>query len=266
MTPLAHWDDVEIEDLDRGRLQALGSAAGSRAAHLDRVRIAAHGEVAPPQGHRREEFHFVLAGSGTLAGAEVGAGQTMLYRPDEEVEALVAGKDGIDVLMFSVDAGETPPAHHGPRPPRAIALKDVLEEPEEHGYHDFLERDLGVALGSHRAGLRHVTIHAAREGIPPHCHAAEEELFIVLSGTGSLFLDDEEHAVRAGSVVSRPPGTGVSHSFVSDADASLTYLAYGERRTDEIVFYRRTGVVAIEGIGRRFVTEPLGDYWEYATT
>ena len=268
MTSLAHWDDVDIEDLPRGRLQALGHAASARCLGLERVRVAAHGELAPPRTDRREELHFVLAGGGELAGETVSAGQAVLYRPDEAPETLVAGRDGLDLLMFSAPAGELAPSHGGPTPPRTVALREVLEEHEEHEFHHFTERDLGEALGMRRAGLRHVTVHAAHEGIPPHCHAAEEELFLVLSGTGALFLDDEEHPVRAGSVVSRPPGTGVSHTFVADTDSSLTYLAYGERRPDEIVFYRRTGAVYLTGVKRVLHgSEPRpGSYWEYATT
>ena len=40
--------------------------------------------------------------------------------------------------------------------------------------------------------------------VPPHCHALEEEIFVVLAGDGQLLLWEEdgveEHDVRAGSV------------------------------------------------------------------
>ncbi|HEX8105720.1 MAG TPA: cupin domain-containing protein [Solirubrobacteraceae bacterium] len=266
MTPIAHWDDVDIEELETGRLQELGAAAGSRRLSLDRIRVPAHGEIAPPAGHRREQLHFVLAGSGTLTGADVGPGQTVLYRPDEEVEPLVAGRDGLDLLMFSVAAGEAAPSHPGPRPPRVVALPDIELEENAHETHQFGQRDIGGAIGVERAGLAHMTIRSASEGFPPHCHSAEEELFIVLSGNGQLFLDDEEHAVRAGTVISRPAGTGISHSFVADPDSSLTVLAYGERRTEDIVLYRRTGLVWIRGLRRLVRSEPREDYWSAATS
>jgi hypothetical protein len=37
-----------------------------------------------------------------------------------------------------------------------------------------------------------------------HCHASEEEVFVILGGDGVCILGDEEHPVRAGSVVARP--------------------------------------------------------------
>ena len=45
-------------------------------------------------------------------------------------------------------------------------------------------------------------------GWPRHCHAAEEELFVILAGAGTVRIGDEEAPVRAGHVISRPAGTG----------------------------------------------------------
>ena len=72
---------------------------------------------------------------------------------------------------------------------------------------------------------------------PPHCHSAEEELFVVLDGDGTLLLGDDEHPVRTGSIVARPPGSGVAHAFRA-GDSGLTLLAFGTRDPNDIVFYR----------------------------
>ena len=58
---------------------------------------------------------------------------------------------------------------------------------------------------------------------PAHCHSLEEEIFIVLDGEGTLALDGEQTPVRAGHVVSRPAGTGVSHVFIAGAGASRSW-------------------------------------------
>ena len=49
--------------------------------------------------------------------------------------------------------------------------------------------------------------------------------------------------MRAGSVVARPPGTGVAHAFRA-GDGRLTLLAYGTREPNDIVFFPRSGKVA----------------------
>ena len=70
-----------------------------------------------------------------------------------------------------------------------------------------VRRDLGTAAGSLRSGIEHVTVPPGMLNWPPHVHSLEEELFVVLDGEGVLLLGDDEHPVRAGSVVSCPAAT-----------------------------------------------------------
>ncbi len=44
------------------------------------------------------------------------------------------------------------------------------------------------------------------DGSEPHYHKHSTELYYVLEGGGSVFLDGVEHAVRQGSLVHIPPG------------------------------------------------------------
>lgn len=83
----------------------------------------------------------------------------------------------------------------------AVALGDTivhLDEIEaEHvvrGGYDLVDRDAGSACGSHRAGLRHVTLAPGTLSCPPHWHSAEEELFHVLDGDGEAVLGEEDPA------------------------------------------------------------------------
>jgi uncharacterized cupin superfamily protein len=96
-------------------------------------------------------------------------------------------------------------------------------------------------------------------GAIPHCHSEEEEIFVVLDGSATLHLwpsplklergaKREEHALRAGHVVARPPGTGVSHFFVA-GDDGCTMLVYGTRRPNDMCFYPRSNKVSWRGLG-----------------
>jgi uncharacterized cupin superfamily protein len=54
--------------------------------------------------------------------------------------------------------------------------------------------------------------------------------------------------VRAGHIVSRPPGTRIPHSFRA-GPAGLTYLAYGTRDPADVCWYPRSNKVFFRGLG-----------------
>jgi len=58
----------------------------------------------------------------------------------------------------------------------------------------------------------------------------------------------ETHPVRQGSVVSRPAGTRVPHSFRA-GPTGLTYLAYGTKNPNDICWYPRSNKVFFRGLG-----------------
>ena len=106
-----------------------------------------------------------------------------------------------------------------------------------------------------------MSLPPGEEGAPPHCHTVEEELFVILHGEGELELwsqPDSKHPfpadptealpVRAGHIVSRPPGTRIPHSFRAGVNG-LTYLAYGTRDPADVCWYPRSNKVFFRGLG-----------------
>jgi uncharacterized cupin superfamily protein len=270
----------------------LGSAAGSIGVGVRRVQLVAGSWSTPAHVElAEEEIFYVLGGSGLSwqdgETFEVGPGDCLVHLIEREAHTLRAGPDGLEVLAFGMrvpaggtllrragliwhwpgwaeaplgkhpfereaDAGEPElPAAPSERPERIVATAAVeLSDFGRPG--QIAVRDLGRAAGSQLTGLRHVTLAAGTAGAPPHCHAAEEELFVVLDGGGVCTLGEERHEVRRGHVVARPPGTGVPHSFAA-GDAGLTYLAYGTRVPSDIVYYPDSREIALRGVGVRFV-------------
>jgi uncharacterized cupin superfamily protein len=279
--------------------QDLGSAAGSLGVGVQRIRIdpgkwstPAHVEGAA------EEIFFVLRGSGISwqdgSAYRVGAGDCLVHLPEEQTHTLRAGPDGLDVLAF----GHRSP-HGNTVLPRARvawmspAFVEVVPIGDEHPFKreaavgepevgELLERpprianvtegirheirpgavdlDLGGSVGSERTGLSQVTLEPGRDGYPPHCHSADEEIFVILEGSGTVFLGDDEASVRSGHVVARPPGTRVAHSFRA-GDEGMRYLAYGTREPNDIAYYPRSNKIYFRGVGVMARLEKLG-YWD----
>jgi uncharacterized cupin superfamily protein len=174
-------------------------------------------------------------------------------------ETLDGSTDGLPT-QFVREAELGPPElpDPSPRPATIVNVRDVegveTARPRIHR----TRRNLGKAVGSVATGLQHVEVAPGKQSVPLHCHSLEEEIFVVLDGDGVLLLGEEETAVRQGDVVSRVPGTGVSHAFRA-GDGGLTYLAYGTREPGDLCFYPTSKKIAVAGAVFRI--EPL-DYWD----
>jgi uncharacterized cupin superfamily protein len=284
----------------RGTRWRLGAAAGAAAVGVSRYRLRAGERAMPVHVHAdEEELFYVLDGEGVSwqdgRTYRVAAGDCILHRAGDEPHTILGAGDGLDVLAFGTGSptGLTwlPRArawwngphwlpHDGPdpfaaedaagpldvptpdreRPPTIVGRADTILREADEGDVVRTRHEYGQVLGSRASGLGVLVIQPGSLAYPPHCHSAEEEVFVVLEGEGTLLLGDEEHAVRPGSVVARPPGTGVAHAFRAGA-GPLTVLAYGTREPNDIAYYPRSGKVLLRGINAMFRVERL-DYWD----
>jgi uncharacterized cupin superfamily protein len=67
----------------------------------------------------------------------------------------------------------------------------------------------------------------------------------------------EEHEIRAGDVVWRPPSTGIAH-FLRAGDEGMTFLAYGTREPNDVCYYPRSNKIYWRGVGLITRLESLG--------
>jgi uncharacterized cupin superfamily protein len=307
---VAHWDEVESHRRAKGEMdatwQALGNAAGARGVGVNRVRVAPGKLPTPPHSHgASEELYFVLAGSGLAwqddVVHEVRPLDCVIHRADEHEHTFVGGPDGLEYIVFGtrhptelgwlprsrairfgwpwvegrdddpwdVEATVEPLAvgDPAPRPANIVNVDEVEPQTVRHQTFSYFTPGETTRL----AGLAWEKLPAGHRGSVPHCHSAEEEIFVILDGTATLELwprhgDVEETPLRAGHVVARPPGTAVSHSFRAGPDG-VTMLVYGTRDPNDMAWYPRSNKIAWRGLGvigrievlEYFDGEPLDD-------
>jgi uncharacterized cupin superfamily protein len=289
---VAHWDEVESFHSAKGEMDAtwqrLGAAAGTRGVGVSRVRVEPGKLPTPPHSHgASEELYFVLAGSG-LAWQdgevhEVRPLDCVIQRADEMEHTFVAGSDGLELLVFGTrhptELGWLPrsrairlgwpwvqgrdddpwdveatvePLSVGDPAPRPANIRNVDEvEPEtvRHQTFSYFTPDETTRL----AGLAWEKVAPGHRGSVPHCHSAEEEIFVILEGTATLELwsNDggvEETPLRPGHLVARSPGTRVSHSFRAGPEG-VTMLVYGTRDPNDMCWYPRSRKISWRGLG-----------------
>jgi len=250
---IVHWDEVDAE-------ADLAQAAGARAVSLRRFELQPGEQVELPL-RETEDVLFVVAGSGD----GLRAGDCVVYPVPHERATLRAGDDGLTALLFATPA-QAPPFHDGtPERPRTINLADADSAYEgDAGRWVLLARQ----AGAEHAGVNHGRLEAGNDGAPPHCHSADEELFVFLEGSARFelwpsplgVLEDEAERetldARAGHVISRPPSTGVSHSLHA-GDEGASFLVYGTRRPNDVCYYPRSNKIYWRGLGLIARLEPL---------
>jgi len=174
--------------------------------------------------------------------------------------------EGRDDDPWDIEAAG-PPLEVGDPKPRPENIRNVDEvELETEG-----NQTWAAFKGSDLAGFAWEQLTPGKMGSVPHCHSEEEEIFVILDGSATLHLwpsprrtgngaQREQHELRPGHVVSRPPGTGISHHFIA-GDEGCTMLIYGTRKPNDMCFYPRSNKISWRGLGVIGRVEHL-DYWD----
>lgn len=241
----------------------------------------------------------------TTEAFAVGPGDCLVHLASEYAHTLLGGPEGIDVLAFGerhypmgsaflpragvswglgawartgdpedhpwkreAEAGPPEVPELSARPSRIVNVDVVEPMISAKTSVRASWRDLGEAAGSLRTGLRLAAIEPGGLMAPPHCHSAEEEIFVVLDGAGELELwpsvrhggERETYPLTTGSTIARPAGTHRAHSLRAGSEG-MTVLAYGTREPNDISYYPRSGKVNLRGIGVIGRLDQL-DYWE----
>ena len=294
---VVHWDDVEPFRLQHGHIDAwwqlLSRQAGSTGIAVNRIRVEPNKWSTPVHFHSvEEEIFYVLEGSGLSwqngSVYEVGAGDCIVNRPRREAHSLRAGDDGLLFLVYAnrvrgdsshlpragasavgdawtdatwgieaayareAELGEPEIGELEERRSNIVNVSDL--EPDKEG-----DRVVGLKAGATLTGLHHRTLQAGKASVPAHCHSAEEEFFVQLTGTAVLELipgprqamegaGTERYELRSGHVVARPPGSRFSHHIVG-GDEGGTMLVYGTKDPNDIAYYPHSNKIAFRGVG-----------------
>jgi len=159
--------------------------------------------------------------------------------------------------------------------PRILNLEKVPVAKRSHG--DGFEchiAPVGGELDSKKLGFNVTVVPPGKRPFPYHAHRANEEMFFILEGEGSIRIAGETHKIRQGDFVSLPPGRDSAHQIINDSKKPLRYLAVSTMELPEVVEYPDSGKIGVTAGthgGRPPVADSLRhftllkdavDYWE----
>jgi uncharacterized cupin superfamily protein len=109
-----------------------------------------------------------------------------------------------------------------------------------------------------------------KRSCPYHFHYAQEEMFVILDGEGTLRVAGEMIPIRAGDVIGIPPGPEYPHQIINTSEAPLSYLSISTQEVPEVceypdsgkyLAYARTKGPLLDG-GRMHRADADLDYWD----
>lgn len=148
-----------------------------------------------------------------------------------------------------------------------VELEHYVREP----LYDGRGARLGRGTAARKLGASVDILAPGKRGCPYHLHHAQEEMFVILEGRGTLRVAGEMLPLKAGDVVFIPAGPDHPHQIINSSDAPLKYLSISTKDSPDIVEYpdsnKFLAIAGESGAARPAfdVIHPLGpsvDYWE----
>lgn len=96
-------------------------------------------------------------------------------------------------------------------------------------------------IGGKKLGYAVIRLQPGKRAWPYHAHHAIEEMFYVLSGSGTLRHADEEHPIRAGDFICSPADPKQPHQIINTSDSDLTYIALSNNLETDVMLYPDSG-------------------------
>lgn len=158
---------------------------------------------------------------------------------------------------------------------RILNLKDLEFTTQTHG--ENFEAEFALVankLGAGKLGYRVTRVPAGKRAWPLHAHYVNEEMFFILSGSGSVTIGENQYPITKGDFIAAPPCPDKPHQIINTSESTLTYICVSTMLEPEVVTYpdsKKIGVIAGSPPGRvdknaklfKFVPEDSGvDYWE----
>lgn len=146
------------------------------------------------------------------------------------------------------------------RPVDAVALKHFVRG----GQYESHCGSLSAGTAAKKLSASVDTLPPGKRSCPYHFHHAEEEMFIVLEGSGTLRVAGELLPIKAGDVVFIPAGPDYPHHILNTSEAALKYISIGTNEPIEVCEYPDSGKYLVGSPDFHTIARKTGDvdYWD----
>jgi uncharacterized cupin superfamily protein len=96
-------------------------------------------------------------------------------------------------------------------------------------------------IGAKKLGYAVVRLAPGKRAWPYHSHYVNEEMFFVLTGSGTLRHADTEYPIRTGDFVCSPADPAQPHQIINTSDEELSYIALSTEDHTDVFLYPDSG-------------------------
>ena len=122
--------------------------------------------------------------------------------------------------------------------------------------------DVGRTVGSKTIGLTIQTVAPGHFSSRRHKHVFQEEILIVMSGSGILNHGPDRIPVGPGDCVCYLPEDPEAHNFENTGTTDLVIWAFGNRFPYEVALYPDAELAFVEGLGAEVpLTNAIESAW-----
>jgi uncharacterized cupin superfamily protein len=122
--------------------------------------------------------------------------------------------------------------------------KTIYPEPYAFLVKGRQKRKLGEHFGLTHFGVNLTHLLPDAVSALAHSHSKQEEFILVLEGSPTLVLGEEEFVLHPGDCYGFKAGTGLAHQLINRSEATVTYLEVGDRAEGDEVEYPKDDLKA----------------------
>lgn len=139
-----------------------------------------------------------------------------------------------------------------------------LQRQQRAPLYDSLTGPVSQGTAASKLGAGYDILAPGMRACPYHYHLAQEELFIVLQGSGTLRVAGQKLAITQGDLVFIPPGPEYPHQIINTSSQPLKYLSLSTQERPELCVYPDSGKTGAFHHGLRLMgrAEQALDYWD----
>lgn len=103
-------------------------------------------------------------------------------------------------------------------------------------------------IGAQKLGYNITAVPPGKRAFPFHNHRVNEEMFLILEGSGEVRIGEAVYPIRTGDMIACPPGgKDTAHQIINTGSTEMKYLAVSTKLSPEIADYpdsEKFGVLA----------------------